>query len=147
MSYDYHFYVWYYPVTDLNSPLYPRSLESGYLTSLNVNFSANYWVLKGMPREKIVVGIPNYGHSYKLYNPRNHKLQAPASGYGELGNFGFVSYPEICKFLKSGAIKVFVNDSHVPYTYKNSEWISYDDTLSVARKVRKLIFCLRRHSK
>ncbi|OXU26053.1 hypothetical protein TSAR_003864 [Trichomalopsis sarcophagae] len=134
MSYDYHFYIWYYPVTDLNSPLYPRSLETGYLTSLNVNFSANYWVLKGMPREKIVIGIPLYGHSYKLYNPSNHKLQAPARGYGDTGHMGFVTYPEVCKFLKNGAVRVFVNDSHVPYTYKNNEWISYDDVTSVTYK-------------
>lgn len=140
MSYDYHFYIWYYPVTDLNSPLYPRSLETGYLTSLNVNFSANYWVLKGMPREKIVIGIPLYGHSYKLYNPSNHKLQAPASGYGDTGHMGFVTYPEVCKFLKNGAVRVFVNDSHVPYTYKNNEWISYDDATSVTYKVKKFIY-------
>ena len=135
MSYDYHYYVWYYPVTDLNSPLYPRSLETGYLTTLNVNFSANYWVSKGMPREKIVVGIPLYGHSYKLINPSNNKIQAPAEGYGDTGESGFVSYPEICKFLKNGAVRVFVNDSQVPYAYENSEWISFDDVSSIKIKV------------
>ncbi|XP_014223099.1 chitinase-3-like protein 2 isoform X1 [Trichogramma pretiosum] len=134
MSYDYHFYIWYYPVTDLNSPLYSRALETGYLTSLNVNFSANYWVLKGMPREKIVIGIPTYGHSYKLYNPANHKVQAPAKSVGETGELGFVKYSDVCNFLKNGALKVFLNDSHVPYSYKNSEWISYDDITSVKQK-------------
>ncbi|XP_014211792.1 chitinase-3-like protein 2 [Copidosoma floridanum] len=134
MSYDYHFYVWYYPVTDLNSPLYSRSLETGYLTSLNINFSANYWVLQGMPREKIVVGIPLFGHSYKLYNHQNHQLKAPASGYGDTGVLGFVTYPDVCDFLKNGAVRIFVKDSQVPYTYKNSEWISYDDISSVTYK-------------
>lgn len=136
MSYDYHFYVWYYPVTDLNAPVYSRTSESGYLRSLNVNYSANYWLLKGMPKEKIVIGIPLYGHSYKLYNPLNHKLQAPSKGYGDLGKSGFVSYPEVCKFLEDGARRVFVKDSHVPYAYKESEWISYDDISSVTFKVK-----------
>lgn len=135
MSYDYHYYIWYYPVTDLNAPVYSSSSESGYLTSLNVNYSANYWLLKGMPKEKIVIGIPLYGHSYKLYNPLNNKLQAPSSGYGDIGNSGFVSYPEVCKFLKDGAVRVFVEDSHVPYAYKDIEWISYDDITSVTYKV------------
>ncbi|KAJ8687408.1 hypothetical protein QAD02_023202 [Eretmocerus hayati] len=130
MSYDYHFYTWYWPVTGLNAPLYPRTAESGYLTSLNVNFSANYWVMKGMPREKIVVGIPLYGHSYKLFNPANHEVQAPARGNGDIGSLGYVSYPEICSFVRNGAVKVFLNDSGVPYTHKDTEWISFDDVAS-----------------
>lgn len=135
MSYDYHFYIWYYPVTHLNSPLYPRMVETGYLTSLNVNFSAHYWISKGMPREKIVIGIPSYGHTYKLYNIANHGIQAPARGFGDKGKNGFVSYPEVCQFLADGAVRVFVNDSRVPYTYKDYEWISYDDVTSVKYKV------------
>lgn len=134
MSYDYHFYVWYFPVTDLNAPLFPRSTETGYLSTLNVNFSAQYWVAKGMPREKIVVGIPAYGHSYQLDNPLNHNLQAPANGFGKLGIKGFVSYPTICQFFKSGAMKVFNKESHVPYAFKDREWISYDDEESIYYK-------------
>ncbi|XP_066599872.1 chitinase-3-like protein 2 [Prorops nasuta] len=131
MSYDYHFYIWYYPVTDFNSPLYSRSTETGYLTTLNMNFSANYWVIKGMPKEKIVVGIPTYGHTYKLVNPSNHDLLAPAEGYGELGNLGFVPYGNICGFIKGGAVSVFNNESWVPFAFKDTEWISYDDEISV----------------
>ena len=136
MSYDYHSYVWYYPVTGLNSPLFPRSTENGYLATLNVNFSANYWISKGMPKEKIVIGIPTYGHSYKLDNPLNHDVQAPAKGIGNLGDNSFVLYTAICQFLQSGAQSTFLNDSRVPYAYKNDEWISYDDVTSVTEKVR-----------
>lgn len=135
MSYDYHFYVWYFPVTDLNAPLFPRCTETGYLSTLNVNFSAQYWVAKGMPREKIVVGIPAYGHSYQLDNPLNHNLQAPTSGFGKLGTKGFVNYPVICQFLKSGAVSVFNKESRVPYTFKDREWISYDNEESIYYKV------------
>ena len=138
MSYDYHSYIWYYPLTGLNSPLFPRSRESGYLRTLNVNFSANYWVSKGMPREKIVIGIPAYGHSYKLVNPLNHGLEAPAKGIGALGDDSFVPYNTLCKFLQSGAQSTFNNESRVPYAYKNDEWISYDDVKSVTEKVRNL---------
>ncbi|XP_012530246.1 chitinase-3-like protein 2 isoform X1 [Monomorium pharaonis] len=134
MSYDYHFYVWYFPVTDLNAPLFPRCTETGYLSTLNVNFSAQYWVAKGMPREKIVVGIPAYGHTYKLDNPLNHNLQAPASGFGKLGVKGFVSYPTVCQFLKSGGTSVFNKESRVPYAFKGREWISYDNEESIYYK-------------
>ncbi|XP_076234093.1 chitinase-3-like protein 2 isoform X2 [Calliopsis andreniformis] len=134
MSYDYHFYVWYYPVTGLNAPLFPRSAESGYLSTLNVNFSAQYWISKGMPREKLIIGIPAYGHSYKLDNPLNHNLLAPASGFGKLGEMGFVRYPTVCQFLQNGAKSVFENESKVPYAYKDREWVSYDDITSVYYK-------------
>lgn len=95
-----------------------------------------------MPREKIVIGIPNYGHSYKLDNPLNHDLQAPANGFGELGIKGFVSYPIICQFLKSGAVKVFNQESRVPYAFKDKEWISYDDKQSVYYKVAYCILLI-----
>lgn len=139
MSYDYHFYVWYYPVTDLNAPLYPNSMESGYLATLNMNFSAHYWILKGMPRDKIVIGIATYGHSYKLINSLNHGLEAPASGFGKLGSSGFVAYSTTCQFLNNGAFSVFVNESRVPYAYKSNEWISYDNEESVYYKAKWIV--------
>ena len=135
MSYGYHSFVWYYPFTGFNAPLYPSTSETGYLATLNLNYSANYWLSKGMPREKIVVGIPLYGQTYKLSNPQNHELKASAKGYGESGSGGSASYPQICQFLKNGAVRVFANDSLVPYAYKSDEWISYDDVTSVTLKV------------
>lgn len=142
MSYDYHFYVWYYPITDLNAPLFPRLAESGYLSTLNVNFSTQYWLSKGMPKEKLIIGIPTYGHSYRLDNPLNHGLLAPANGFGKLGEMGFVSYYTVCQFLHDGAKSVFDDESKVPYAYKDREWISYDDVTSVYYKVCMYIFLL-----
>ncbi|XP_026674886.1 chitinase-3-like protein 2 isoform X2 [Ceratina calcarata] len=134
MSYDYHFYVWYYPITGLNAPLYPHATESGYLSTLNVNFSAHYWLLKGMPKEKLIIGIPTYGHSYKLDNPINHDLYAPANGFGNLGSMGFVPYFTVCEFLQNEAKNVFDEESKVPFAYKDREWISYDDVTSIRHK-------------
>lgn len=142
MAYDYHFYVWYYPITGLNAPLFPRGAESGYLSTLNVNFSAQFWLSRGMPRKKLIIGIPTYGHSYRLDNPLNHDLLAPADGFGQLGNMGFVCYPTVCEFLKSGAKCVFENESKVPYAYKDKEWISYDDVASVYYKVCIISFLI-----
>ncbi|XP_034950235.1 chitinase-3-like protein 2 [Chelonus insularis] len=134
MAYDYHYYVWYLPVTGLNAPLYPGRQETGYLATLNVNYSAMYWVSKGMPKEKIVIGIPTYGHSYQLYNSLNHEIMAPVKGFGRLGEKGFVYYPTICWFLSIGANKVFDEDSRTLYSYRYDEWISYDDRISVLEK-------------
>ncbi|XP_046422771.1 chitinase-3-like protein 2 isoform X1 [Neodiprion virginianus] len=134
MAYDYHFYAPELPFTGLNAPLYRSGKDAGLFATMNVNYSANYWVMKGMPRNKIVVGIPTYGHSFKLQNVENHGLQAPCSGYGLLGYSGFASYPTICGFLNNSATRVFENSSQVPYAYKATEWISYDDIVSVSTK-------------
>lgn len=130
MSYDYSFYTWYYPLTGLNSPLYPPgpNFEA-------INTSAHAWFSKGMPKEKIVVGIPTYGHTYLLDNRDNHNLNSPARRFGDLGNQGFVGYSAICDFLASGATRKFVEASRVPYAYKDYNWISYDDEQSVKEKV------------
>lgn len=135
MSYDYHYYVWYLPLTGLNAPLYAKLSDSGYAATLNVNYSAMYWVSKGMPREKIAIGIPTYGHSFKLDNVNNHGIMAPAKGFGHLGISGFTLYPTVCWFINTGANAVYDKDSRTPYVYKDDEWISYDDTTSVLEKV------------
>lgn len=135
MSYDYHFYSLLLPFTGLNAPLYPNAVENGLLSTLNVNFSSEYWVENGMPREKIIVGIPTYGHSYTLDNSENHGLNAPSRGFGSLGTFGFVTYSTVCNFLTNSATRVFENSSKVPYAFRATDWISYDDIISVTTKV------------
>lgn len=64
MAYDYHMYQSYLPLTGANAPLYERRTELGYFATLNVNWSATYWLYKGMPANKIIIGIPTYGHSF-----------------------------------------------------------------------------------
>lgn len=65
MSYDYHFFTHYTPFTGLNAPLYTRTGEYGYMGTLNINYSANYWLTKGIDKNKIIVGLPTYGHSFE----------------------------------------------------------------------------------
>jgi len=66
MSYDYHFFTQVYPVTDFNAPLYPDASDSGgALSTFNVNYSVNLWLTAGMPAQKLFLGLPLYGHTYK----------------------------------------------------------------------------------
>ncbi|GFG35342.1 hypothetical protein Cfor_10329 [Coptotermes formosanus] len=134
MAYDYHFYVNYLPMTGFNAPLYKQADDNRYFATLNTNWTVSYWQRKGMPKEKIIVGLPTYGHSFTLTNSANHGVSAPASGFGSLGDKGFVSYPQACQFVEAEAATVFDRDSRVPYAFKNSEWVSYDDERSLAYK-------------
>lgn len=73
---------------------------------------------------------------HRLVNPDNHGWSAPASGFGSIGDEGFVKYPDVCNFLNlRGSSYEFDRDSEVPYAYRNNDWISYDDVRSVAYKV------------
>jgi len=65
MAYDYHEYRWYYSLTGANAPLFsPRNATEDFLYS-NINSSIQYWISMGVPKEKILLGIPTYGHSFE----------------------------------------------------------------------------------
>lgn len=64
MSYDYHFFSNLTPFTGFNAPLSRSSLDNGIFASLNINDTINYYVDKGMDKNKINVGLPTYGHTF-----------------------------------------------------------------------------------
>lgn len=58
----------------------------------------NYWKSNGAPAEKLLVGFPTYGHTFRLASS-NTAVGAPASGPGAAGPFtrqtGFWAYYEV----------------------------------------------------
>lgn len=88
MTYDFHYFSTQTPWTGLNSPLYKRHGEGSAFAMMNINYSVNYWEERGLERSKIVIGLPTYGHTFKLVNPFNTKIGAPAEGYGRVGSLG-----------------------------------------------------------
>lgn len=139
MTYDFHSYTKFTPFTGLNSPLYARPGEELYFATLNINYTVQMYKDKGLDPKKIVVGIPTYGHSFTLINSNNTKIGSPASGFGKLGDLGFVNYPDICVFLRKYENKTVVkNDIQalVPYLYNDFEWVSFDNTDSVIAKAK-----------
>lgn len=138
MTYDYHFYTKYTPFTGFNSPLYPRSTEHMYLATLNINYTVNMYIDKGLDRNKIVVGIPTYGHTFTLVNANNNRVGSPASGFGMLGGAGFANYPDVCKFIQNNTEVNLKQDDEakVPYLFMGKEWVSYDTPQSVMEKAK-----------
>lgn len=89
MTYDYHFYSRGSPFTGrpilnrthskrisihffsrnsvpgLNAPLYKRSEEHSIFSTLNINATVNYWHEHGLDKNKIIIGLPTYGHSFR----------------------------------------------------------------------------------
>jgi hypothetical protein len=64
------------------------------------NYSINYWISEGVPRRKIVMGMPLYGQSFQLAESSTNGLNARAPGPGQAGEFtraaGFLAYYEVC---------------------------------------------------
>lgn len=63
------------------------------------NYSLNYWIEKGAPPKKIIMGMPLYGQSFTLADPKKNGLNANAPGPGTAGEYtraaGFLAYYEV----------------------------------------------------
>ncbi|XP_057593728.1 chitinase-3-like protein 2 isoform X2 [Hippopotamus amphibius kiboko] len=97
MSFDFHG-SWEKPlVTGHNSPLRKGRLDRRASSYYNVEYAVGYWINKGMPAEKIVMGIPMYGRSFTLASAET-TLGAPASAPGAAGpitkSSGLLAYYE-----------------------------------------------------
>ncbi|XP_418051.3 acidic mammalian chitinase [Gallus gallus] len=132
MTYDFH--GSWDTQTGENSPLYQGPSDTGDNIYFNVDYAMNYWKSNGAPAEKLVVGFPAYGNTFRLQNPSNHGLGAPTSGPGPAGPYtqeaGTLAYYEICTLLNSGGTQVWDAPQDVPYAYKGSTWVGYDNIKS-----------------
>nr|BAW98094.1 chitinase [Heterodontus japonicus] len=139
MTYD--FFGSWSAVTGENSPLYPLP-NSQDTTNLyfNVDFAMKYWKDQGAPAEKLNVGFPTYGHTFRLASS-NTGIGAPAAGPGAAGKYtrqaGFLAYYEICTFLKRATVK-WNAPQMVPYAYSGNEWVGYDNVKSFGDKTEWL---------
>lgn len=74
------------------------------------NWAAEYWVSQGAPSDKLVIGMPAYGHCFTLSNPAAASgIGDPTSGGCPAGTYtasaGFLAYYEVCynrKNLRAG---------------------------------------------
>lgn len=64
------------------------------------NFSVQAYLDAGADRNKITVGIPNYGRTYQLQNVSNTERGAPSAGPGAKSNttkeIGSLPFYEVC---------------------------------------------------
>ncbi|XP_030076724.1 acidic mammalian chitinase-like [Microcaecilia unicolor] len=138
MTYDFH--GGWDTFTGHNSPLHRGSADQGDFIYFNCEFAMKYWKDNGVPAEKLIMGFPTYGRTFRL-TTSNTDVGAPASGAGSSGPYtreaGFWAYYEICTFL-SGATVKWIDDQKVPYAYKGNEWVGFDNIQSYQCKVKFL---------
>ncbi|XP_043526629.1 chitinase-3-like protein 1 [Frieseomelitta varia] len=138
MTYDFH--GSWDNFAAINAPLYASSRESGDEVKLNVNSAVKYWLEQGAPANKLVVGIPAYGRSFTLSNPSYNTVGSSTNGPGRPGPYtqesGMLGYNEICEYVKQGWTVRREPEQHVPYAFKDNQWVGYDDTISVEEKTK-----------
>ncbi|CAG7832545.1 unnamed protein product [Allacma fusca] len=139
MAYDFHYYLWYSPITGPNAPLDKSGYDLGITSTLNTAWAAKYWYQCGMPANKIIVGAPTYGHTYRLIDKDDNGYNALAGGAGSVGQNGYAAYPEVCNFLGTNNTVVrFDNETQVPYAYNTEslDWVSFDNEQSAQQKAK-----------
>ncbi|XP_053560676.1 acidic mammalian chitinase-like [Bombina bombina] len=139
MTYDFH--GGWDPISGHNSPLCQGSTDNGDMVYFNTRYAMNYWKDNGVPAEKLIMGIPTYGRTFRNPNPSLCDVGIPVSGAGSSGTYtreaGFWAYYEICTWLKGTTVK-WIPDQKVPYACKDNEWVGFDNKQSYECKVKFL---------
>ncbi|GAU88514.1 hypothetical protein RvY_01201 [Ramazzottius varieornatus] len=133
MTYDYHG-MW-------GAELLKTGSNAGFP---DVEKSMLDWIAAGVPRESLSMGLAFYGRTWTLSTPevenRTERVGNSALGVGTGGFLthenGTLSYGEICSGLKAGWTRKMDPVTHTPYAFFGNQWVSYDDSQSLEKKVQ-----------
>ncbi|XP_065355818.1 chitinase-like protein Idgf3 [Calliphora vicina] len=147
-------------IADYVAPIHAPIKTGNRLPQANVDQLVEEWLktLK-VPAQKLIVGIPAYGRSWKMSNESKPSGLPPVSftqGPGPAGNQthlpGFLSWPEVCVQIPKASSKVNTlvtalrsvidpTKKYGNYAYRAADkngnaglWISYEDPSTVAAK-------------
>jgi len=116
--------------TSHSAPLYTNPASP---TKDSVDAAVKAFLKAGVPAEKLVVGVPFYGHAWSHVSEANHGLFHT----GRASSLNFVLYETIAnKLLKEGFARYWDSVASAPYLYnaQSRTFVSYDDPESLAAK-------------
>ncbi|XP_049851978.1 acidic mammalian chitinase-like [Schistocerca gregaria] len=145
MAYDLHG-AWD-PVTGIHAPLYRTSAYDNTanqaLAGLYVDTFVRGWLNRGADPEKIGLGMPTYGKTFRLSDPNNHGVGAPivpgtgGSAGPYTGESGTLGYNEYCEYKeKNGWTEVWDGEQIGIYAYTTTDWIGLDNQKSLCIKAK-----------
>ncbi|KAJ6296201.1 hypothetical protein OIU78_024106 [Salix suchowensis] len=129
MCYDYHG-SWDLSATGAPAALYdPTGNKS-------TSYGLTSWVNAGVPANKVVVGLPLYGRTWQLKDPKVNGIgSAPATAFGP-GENGELIFSAVENFNReNGATVVYDANTVSTYSYAGTSWIGYDDSQSTTVKL------------
>lgn len=105
--------------------------------------SLQMWLMKGMPRNKIHLGISAYGRTYELTGENQYGLGAAVSGPGAAGLYtrekGVLSYFEICNDPWTHKTSWYKSGTMTPFASRGNLWVGYDSLQSIKFKLEQLV--------
>jgi len=122
--------------TGMNAPLSGDTSPNNWYIAKAVD----QWLDGGIPADKLILGMPTYGRSFKdVEDPRPAGKAGGAGPKGRCtGEPGFLAYYEINDLIESGTYKTYWDPvSSTPYAYdeEGKNWVTYDDLRSISIKV------------
>ncbi|XP_026397332.1 class V chitinase-like [Papaver somniferum] len=128
MSYDYRGY-WDASKTGAHALLYDPSSQ------ISTSAGIQAWINAGLPANKLIMGLPMYGRTWKLRDANVNGIGAPAVGVGPGG--GVLTYADVVDFNGVGGTRVVYDARTVSmYSYRGTDWIGYDSPTTIAVKVK-----------
>ncbi|MGE5250134.1 MAG: glycosyl hydrolase family 18 protein [Bacteroidota bacterium] len=134
MGYDLHG-TWE-PTTNFNAPLFEAPGDPAG-EGLTIDAAVQAYLAAGVPAEKLVLGVPFYGHGWAGVPDVDHGLYQPAAGAApgtwEAGAF---EYKDIRKKYASAYQRYWDSAAYVPWLYdpQSRIFISYEDPQSLEAK-------------
>jgi chitinase len=137
MTYDFHTAG---KIAHFNAPL---GTPTGDPTpGSNVRATVDAYLAAGVPREKLVLGVPFYGYGYGGVSAERDGLFQPAERNGfeqpptPMQWVGSVRYHQIPQALRSGFKRYWDSAAGVPWLYNSRDriFITYDDAQSLSLK-------------
>jgi len=131
------------PVTGSMAPLsFSEEEDSSINEYSNVESSWGHLKQKGAHPNKTILVVPFKGSTFLLKDPSKFGKYAPAATPSVekpklTWKYDHPLYHELCAQIKSdpGWIQEWDEAGKVPYMHKGDQWISYENTASVAEKV------------
>lgn len=139
MTYDYHTGG---GRAHFNAPL--AAATNDPTPHLHVRATIDAYLAAGVPRHKLVLGVPFYGYGYGGIDADNHGLFDTAEGEGLEGGatgtrspwVGSVRFHQIGQAIDEGFRRYWEPNARVPWLYNPATrtWITYDDAESIGIK-------------
>jgi chitinase len=143
MTYDFH--GGWESQTGHNAPMHPAAGDPfAQAQTYNIHTAIQAYLSAGIPREKVVMGLPFYGRGWQGVGSddagRFQSATDPASnGTWEAGVFDYKDLKN--NFLGQGYERYWDESAQVPWLYNPATgiWISYDDPESIEIKSNYII--------
>jgi chitinase len=134
MAYDYY-EPGSEPTTGHHAPLFTNPSDPQKISADN---SVHEYEQVGVQREKIVLGVPFYGHVWGSVPATSHGLYQPGKGVPNATAL-YGNSPDA--MLKNGFIRYWDSTSSVPYLYNPQKkvFVSYEDPQSLALKCKYVL--------